>query len=89
MRPVESWDHGGVVPLRAALVDLAEFGWIDTDDPDIAKAVQQAATEAGYPAVLRETGRGWWRVEIPDMRPKPREGGKPGDGPVDDAPAPA
>ena len=86
---MEGGEQGRADPLRAALLDLAEFGWIDTDDPDIAKAVQQAATEAGYPAVVRETGRGWWRVEIPDMRPRPRKGGKPGDGPVDDAPGPA
>nr|PZM89393.1 MAG: hypothetical protein DIU77_19190 [Thermocrispum agreste] len=68
----------GVVDVRgysqeqfwAAVRDLAEHGWVQVEDRGFAEALRRSAVEAGYPARVRESGPGWWVVEITDMRPR-------------------
>lgn len=54
----------------AAVRDLAEHGWVQVEDPGFAEALRRSAVEAVYPARVRESGPGWWMVEITDMRPR-------------------
>lgn len=56
--------------LGAAMRDLAEFGIVYVQDRDLAGTLLQSAVQAGYPARVRESGPGWWVVEIMDMRPR-------------------
>lgn len=64
-------------PVRAALMDLAEFGWVTVPSRRLAEQLHKLAVAAGQSARIVPGARGWWRVEITDMRsrePQDRRG---------------
>lgn len=57
--------------LSAALRDLAEFGRVTVPHRSMAQQIYEEAEAAGQKArIVKAAGRGWWAVEIVDMRPK-------------------
>jgi len=56
--------------LAAAARDLAEFGWVTVPTRLLAQRIYRLAVAAGQPARIVPGNRGWWRVEIVDMRPR-------------------
>lgn len=72
--PLDAWQ------LRAALIDLAEYGWVLLPHFDHAQQVMAAAQQAGMVCRLAEAMRGYgWLVEViktlgPGETPGPRQG---------------
>lgn len=57
--------------LWAAMRDLAEFGRVTVPHRQMAQQIYEEAEAAGQRVrIVKAAGRGWWAVEVVDMRQK-------------------